>query len=59
MEWLLSGACGTEKEEAWEDDVAALEIALLAIYHQAFNIAPLPTITRSIPLSKASIYHVY
>lgn len=58
MEWMLGGACGADKEEAWEDDVTALEIALLAIYHQDFTIAPLPAVTRSIPLGRTSIYHV-
>jgi len=55
---MLGGICGSDKVEGWDEDVMALEVTLLALYQQDFNISPLPKTIRVASLSKSSIYHV-
>lgn len=66
-EWVLGGghcpvaALQNEKPAEslqLEDDLAAIEVAILAAYQQDYNINPLPSAIRIPPLSQPSIYHV-
>lgn len=46
------------EQTSLDEDLAAIEVAILAIYQQDYNINPIPIITRIPALTKPSIYHV-
>lgn len=54
MEWVL--AAQEYNIDAIGEDRAALEIAILAVFQQDYNIAPLAPVFRVFPLSKTNLY---
>lgn len=59
MEWILTNENGIDNNGAkLEEDLIAIEVALLAAFQQDFNINPLPPSTRVTSIRHPSIYHV-
>ena len=56
LEWVF-GNKEWESGEA-DEDIAAIDVALLAAFQQDFNISPLPSSIRVVAMNQPSIYHV-